>query len=476
MKFAAFAVCVMSAARIGSSFLTATSNARIINVPLLHVDAMKHSAYVVQVNIGTPPQKFFLQFDSGSSNLWVPSKSCSNCKSTAHKYDSSKSTSFSRNGEPFFLSYADDSFDKGFLSQDKVTIGGINTGATISRFPFAEVMKEAKDSKNAFDGIIGFGPPGSAVDNIPTPMEMLVEQKKIEHNVFAAYLAPGENSGSTLSLGGPDRSFYTGDITYVPVVRYIPGFALDNLLPKYWVFLASDIKIAGQSTGFCSWQNGIGCLMVADTGTRILAGPSRELDPIIKFIGPVNQDCSNADTLPTLSLALGGRDFDIGPDFYVIRKLISGEVQCHLGIEGDKDLPNWILGTPFLQKYYTIWDAEQQRVGFATAKAPLPAPVAGIWRPIMPLASANEVLTDEEQHGDLANAKALLANDAGALWDGTEQQHRGLTSGEMLLAGPSNSQTVIMGSFLTVSSLGLVFYFVLHCRERPSTIVTPLLG
>lgn len=110
--------------------------------------------------------------------------------------------------------------------------------------------------------------------------------------------------------------------------------------------------------------------MVVDTGTSILAGPIGPMNAIIAKIGNVTQDCSNVHTLPTISFEFGGKAFDLEPEFYVIRAGDGkGNFECQLGMQGmNAGVPIWILGDPFLRKYYTVWDAEESRVGFALAK------------------------------------------------------------------------------------------------------------
>merc|ERR1712039_228156 len=203
-----------------------------------------------EVDIGSPPQKFQVIYDTGSSNLWVPSRSCDNCKKSGSTYDSKASSTYKKNGKSFSLQYGTGSCN-GFLSTDKVSIGG----AEISGFDFGEVTHEAADVFGAapFDGILGLGPAKAAVDQVPMPMDQLVKQGKIQHNVFAFYLASGGKSGSTLTLGGTDSSLYTGQIEYFPVAKAA------SLLP-YWLISASDIKVAGVSTKACGWLTG--CYMV----------------------------------------------------------------------------------------------------------------------------------------------------------------------------------------------------------------------
>ena len=328
------------------------------DAPTVPLTDVQDSEYFGEVQIGSPPQSFKVIYDTGSSNLWVPSKACTNCKKTGTLYDSSKSSSYTKNGQPFALQYGTGSC-RGFLSNDNTTIGGL----TIKNFAFGEVTTEAADvfGTAPFDGILGMGPPAAAIDHVPMPMAQLVSQNLISKNIFSFYLASNETAGSTLVLGGTDPSFYTGAFTYVPVAKAA------KLLP-YWLVSASDIKVNGASTKACNWLTG--CYMVVDTGTSVLAGPPKAANALITQIGTVAADCSNIGSLPTVSITLGGTEFPLGPEFYVIRaKDDSGKEQCQLGIEGvNAGVPIWILGDPFLRKYYTVWDAEQNRVGFATAK------------------------------------------------------------------------------------------------------------
>ncbi|XP_023304879.2 lysosomal aspartic protease-like, partial [Lucilia cuprina] len=137
-------------------------------------------AYYGDISIGTPPQKFVVLFDSGSSNLWVPSSRCwiwdVACKKH-NQYNHDKSSTYVTNGESISIQYGSGSMS-GFLSQDDVTLEGL----TIKNQVFAEAMNEPGNSFTDanFDGIFGMAYQSLAEDNVVPPFYNMFAQGLVE--------------------------------------------------------------------------------------------------------------------------------------------------------------------------------------------------------------------------------------------------------------------------------------------------------
>jgi phytepsin len=82
--------------------------------------------YFGEIGIGTPPQNFTVIFDTGSSNLWVPSSKCyfSIACYFHHRYKSAKSKTYKKNGETCTITYGSGQI-AGFFSKDNVLVGSL---------------------------------------------------------------------------------------------------------------------------------------------------------------------------------------------------------------------------------------------------------------------------------------------------------------------------------------------------------------
>lgn len=315
----------------------------------------QNAQYYGPITVGTPPQQFNVIFDTGSSNLWVPSKQCRNC-GFHPKYDSSSSSTYAKNGTVFNIQYGSGPVS-GFLSADSVSVGT----ASAKSQTFAEITNTKGlglgYKLGKFDGILGLGYGTISEDKIPTVIHNLKAQGAIDEAIVGFYLSSSGSANGEMTVGGVDKTKFTGLPAYVPVVR-----------EGYWQVALDSFNINGASVTAVKSA-------ILDTGTSLLAGPVAEVKKIAATLGAksvfINPneftiDCSKISTLPTLDFKLGDNTYSLEGKDYVIS---AGQGVCLLGMTGiDVPAPMgplWILGDVFIRKYYTIFDMEKNQVGFA---------------------------------------------------------------------------------------------------------------
>lgn len=322
-----------------------------------------NTQYSGEIEVGSPRQIIRVIFDTGSSNLWVPSRYSLLQQGLAQQHNGflgHASSTFNLLGNAFKIMYGSGPVSGVFVSDD-LHIGNL----TLPNFTFAEVTEMMglgqlyTSSASSFDGILGLGFSKLAVGGVPSVMMALNSSGQLEEPVCSFYLGTGENG--QLVFGGVDPEHYTGSFHFVPVTA-----------AGYWQIALDGIKVGSEATWDMTLNRSHKAIV--DSGTSSIAGPTAEIKAIAALLGARSVqnlwvlDCWAPSS--NIAFKLGGRDFVLSGSDLVLHR--EGDL-CVLGLQASKvcdEQGSWILGDVFMRKYYVQFDWGRQRVGFASAVVP----------------------------------------------------------------------------------------------------------
>ena len=324
-------------------------------IPMRNYD---NSLYVATIGIGNPIQSLPVIFDTGSGNLWVTSSRCnsSSCK-IKKSFDSNLSSSYEKIGTGLEVEFGT-GIVKGEINSDKFNLGDIE----IPNQNFGEIIKQEGDvfNSNEFSGILGLAYPSLSADEKTCILDNIMKYDLLKKNIMSFYYTLNDEDDGEITFGYINENKYLGDIKFY------------NVIDKYyWTIKLDDILLNDKSINLCNKNNQKYCKAVIDTGTTLFTGPSQDLKILLQKIG-VDINCNGYEKAPKITFVLNGDKYSIDGNEYILKEEIDGKHECStLMMPMDIEEPHgpiWIFGVVFMRKYYTVFDRDNDRVGFAVSK------------------------------------------------------------------------------------------------------------
>jgi cathepsin D len=345
---------------------------------ILQQETTHPTQYYGTISVGKPGQSFKVVFDSGSGELILPSGKCDDPACESHvRFMSENSSSAVQIGwtdEPKKpVEDGDDRDTKslvlagtdvsGEYVRDAVCVGSDAKSQQCATTDFVTLTEESGEAFTdaGFDGVFGLAP--SSSDTVE--FNFLQNFKGEKHKaMFSFYLAPtmGTGNDGEVTFGGYREDRAAGKFTWVKVSEQ-----------GTWHIPIDDMTVGGKPLNLC--QKG-GCTALVDTAASLIMGPG---NLIAQLSARMNLDDECKSAMPSIGFKVAGETLELAPEDYVEHT----KDGCHVGFMSiAESKPVILLGYPFLRKYYTVFDAEQGRVGFALAKhgskAAAPAGVSSI--------------------------------------------------------------------------------------------------
>ncbi|KAF8330517.1 aspartic peptidase A1 [Amanita rubescens] len=308
--------------------------------------------YIAAVEIGSPPTTYDLVVDTASGNTWIGADKSYVQTSSSHQ-------------TPDKVEYT-----------DTVTLGSglVIEGQSIG-------VASTSSGFTGLDGVLGIGPadlskgtlsPDSST-TIPTVTDNLFAKGLINADMVSISFEPAtsqSDQNGELAWGDTDSSKFTGSVTYVPITSASPAntyWGIDQaitygssgtpiLSTTAGIVDTATTMILIASDAFTKYQQATGATMDSTTSMLTLSSSQfANLESLFFHIGDTAFELTaNAQIWPrALNTAIGGTAGNI--------YLIVGDNRSNSGAGLD-----FVNGYTFLERFYTVYDTANHRVGFAT--------------------------------------------------------------------------------------------------------------
>ena len=322
-----------------------------------------YNQFVGKISIGTPSQKIPVIFDTGSGNLWIATKNCkSNSCQTQLKFNNTDSKTYINIGTKIEVEYGTGKYI-GEMSQENISLGNLS----IPNQKFCEVINEEgiEFSDEGFSGVLGLGYPILAFNETIPLFDNIMNKKILKKNIMSFYFSNNDNQGGEFLLGETNPLRYKGNIEYFDVIdKY------------YWTIKLKKILVNGEDLELCDKEKG--CMGIIDTGTSVITAPSfNDFVKLLTKIG-IQNNCSNYNNAPVVQFVFENKDkngkliehvFELEKEYYISKEIDDkGKENClplFSVMKVDKYDKAWVIGSIFSMKYYSVFDRDNDQVGFA---------------------------------------------------------------------------------------------------------------
>ncbi|KAG2109115.1 acid protease [Suillus cothurnatus] len=320
--------------------------------------------YTADIGVGSPATYYTLLVDTGSSLTWLG----------ANKPYKQTTTSLDTHNQ-FNIAYAGGSSVFGEEYTDTITL---NSNLVITHQSIGVASASSASKMGGLDGILGLGPIDLTQDivtntyEVATVTDNLYAQNTISSEVLGVFFAPAssDDSGGELTFGGYDASKITGDISYVSITSTSPA-------NTYW---GIDQSISYGSTPIMTETAGI-----VDTGSTLILIASDAFDKYKSATGATLDKSTELlkisseqyNQLSSLYFIIGGVTYELTPNGQIWPRSLNSAmggtadgiylVISSTGSSSGSGL-DFTNGYCFLERFYSVYDTTNSRVGFATTE------------------------------------------------------------------------------------------------------------